>query len=47
LRRKRIWSCNVEVVKEVGNVKHDRVARLLQSVQASFPELATHLHNTK
>jgi hypothetical protein len=47
LWRKRIWSCNVEVVKEVGNVKHNRVARLFQSVQACFPELATHLRNTK
>lgn len=30
LRRKRIRSCNVEVVKEVGDMQHDRVARLLQ-----------------
>jgi hypothetical protein len=47
LWRKRIGSCNVEVVKEVGDMQHNRVARLLQSVQASFPELATHLRNTK
>jgi hypothetical protein len=47
LGRKRVWSCNVEVMKEVGNMQHNRVARLIESAHASFTELDTYLRHTK
>ena len=35
---KRVGSGNIEVVKEVGDMKHNGMASLLQSVQPYFSE---------